>query len=179
MRELSIISATRLKNQTDGYITGVRCYFKLMRLLPGQRWSTLDYMSWVSIQQNAFSEELRKHNQKPADFWEAFDRWLTRRVSGDSYIIYKPLSSQYQAPMSAIKKWGLSINDKEYKPVWSAPLENDMDVLSASKNAQVNIAVALGDVVVLTRGDKRAAWFLDQGGFVKIKGFELMRWNKE
>lgn len=187
MRELSIISAQRLNGAGGtGYITGVRCFFTLLGLRAGNYWSTLDYMEWLSIQQKEFCRTLRRSGEKPEDFWMAFDHWLEERVSGDSYIIYKPLIAQHQAPLSALKKWGLSVDDRNYKIVWSSPLDPEQDdiaTLDHLKQAGYEDAacrsVEVGDIIVLSQGGKRAAWFLDTHGFVKLRGFEKMKWRQE
>ena len=70
-----------------------------------------------------YVDMLRRSGDKPEDFWVAFDNWLTERVSGDSYIVYKPRTAQHQAPLSALKKWGISVEDRNYRDsILLAPL---------------------------------------------------------
>ena len=184
MRELSIISARRLKESVDGYIPGVRCFFALLGLRAGNYWSTLDYMEWLTTQQDEFYRMLRRSGDKPEDFWVAFDNWLTERVSGDSYIVYKPRTAQHQAPLSALKKWGISVEDRNYSIVWSAPLTAGQDPFMVLAELKQNgfgcakcKAAEIGDIIVLSQEGKRTAWFFDTHGFVKLRGFEKMKWK--
>ncbi|WP_289026668.1 YodL domain-containing protein [uncultured Flavonifractor sp.] len=186
MRELSIISARRLGCGDGGYIGLVRCFFKLLGLRAGHNWSTSDYMAWVTIQQNVFYAGLREKKEKPGDFWTAFGQWLEKQVSGDSYILYKPGSSQYQAPLDTLRKWGLAPDDRNYVIAWSAPLAAGLDAAAVAEEFASNKPCVydgegpcVGDVIVLSQAGKRTAWFRDADGFVKLNGFEKVRWLKE
>lgn len=177
MKALSLITAARLDNHDGGYIPGIRSYFKLMDLHAGHYWSTVDYMRWIDIHQSAFHERLKQRDERPASFYPAFYRWLNDRYYGDCYIIYTPSSDQYRAPLSALKKWGLAVDDRMYHPSWGGPLRPGAKVETAAQYARYQQNVLPGDVIVLRQGHKRTAWFLDNSGWVKLKGFDRSRWG--
>lgn len=177
MKALSLITAARLNDLNGGYIQDVRSYFKLMDLRAGQYWSTADYMRWIDLHQSVFQERLRRRDEHPASFWAAFHRWLNDRYVGDSYIVFAPMSNQYKTSLSALKRWGVPVDDREYNPIWSGPLKEGMDIEEAARYAKYHYEISVGDVIVLKHGHRRTAWFLDNSGFVKIKGFERSRWG--
>lgn len=184
MKELSIISKRRLMGE-PGYVHGVKCYFNLMGLATGQLWSTTDYMNWLTDRQNEFRTHMRKDQEHPNDFWGAFDTWLSDQVSGDTYVLYQP-AVEFAVPLSALKKWGLSANDTRYNIVWSGKLKPDMlaqgiadELVKARPAAYKGRAVAVGDVIVLSRDGHRTAWFYDTDGLVQINGFEKLKWKSK
>ena len=182
MKELSVISTKRVEDRENGYVLGARCFFKLMGLVPGHRWSTLDYMAWLTDRQKEFRAKLRKTGEHPEDFWEAFNFWLENQVDGDTYVVYQPVNHEFNAPLAGLKKWGLTAMDARYEIMWSGKLEPEMTAQSIADNINDNRpvgyrgrTVAIGDVIVLSRGGKRMSWFFDNTGFVEIQNFERQK----
>ena len=78
MREMAIISGSRLEDAKNGYIRPVRCYFQVCGLHAGDLWSPYDYMVWVSKCQSEFFAQ-----RKPgptAVLSDEFYQWLEDQV---------------------------------------------------------------------------------------------------
>lgn len=186
-REIAFITRQRMEDNEHGYITPARCYFNALGLCPSNMWSPLDYMDWISDRQKEYNALTRAFCKKPEDFWESFNEWLIEQTSGSTYVLYQPEKEHFNAPLAAWKKWGLTVYDYYYEIAWSGKLEKipeNMDDFAAKFNSDPpktfgRHPIKIGDVIVVSDGKKRAAWFYDTGGFVRIPNFERVRWQKK
>ena len=176
------VSARRLNDPANGYIPGVRCFFKLLGLHAGQYWSPTEYMGWLEIQQKRFFTCRRKVKNAHVDQWAEFDHWLEDQVNQDSYIIYKP---KWEMDFNSCKQ-GLSIDDRNYSIIWSAPLEPNQQVCSLVSEfnrrppaAFPGNAISAGDVVVLIQHGFRYAWLVEAADFKPLFDFEKFKEDKE
>ena len=184
-REVAFITRQRLEDNEHGYIAPARCYFNALGLHPANMWSPMDYMDWISDRQKEYNALTRAFCKKPEDFWESFNEWLAEQTSGPTYVLYQPENEHFNAPLSAWKKWGLIVYDYYYEVAWSGKLEEipeDMDTFAAKFNEDLpktfnRHPIKIGDVIVVSDGKKRAAWFNDTNGFVRIPNFERVRWQ--
>lgn len=74
MRQLVSVSPKRLADTKSGYIRPVRCYFKLLGLDAGARWSPYRYMRWVEKRQAEFFAQ--RERGKTSVLADEFYQWL-------------------------------------------------------------------------------------------------------
>jgi len=141
-------------------------------------------MNWLDDRQVQYRSEIRnKPHSNRMDYWEAFNAWLTEQVDGDTYVIYQP-SEEFRGPLSSLRKWGLPAKDSRYKLRWSGKLKPNQtaqdvvdSMIQSRPEGYTGCKPDVGDVVVLSQHGSRTAWYWDTDGFVKISGFEVLKWG--
>lgn len=181
----TFVSRQLLDDTECGYTPAIRAYFKTFGLRPGHAWSTYDYLDWVSARQMEFQAVIHTRKEHPKDFWAEFEEWLTDQAAGWTYVVYQPTDHHFNVALSGWKKWGLAPHDTHYEPIWSGKLAEGADPDTALETFRKCVRKArlyegwdieVGDVIVISNGKTRTAWFYDTGGLVRIRNFERARW---